>query len=175
MSNNSRSHHGDTERAMRAQKKTGLPCSTVAPSVRTDDPRRHDYNLHDIASSYGYEIMLTLILKKEGVTSRSHVKRRLFTEMDKIERAWWSPENHRFLRPAEEQVGYRQPLQRLSKNSDVRRQHGCFPSSAGIPLHGASARADACSVPYRRGRCGRRGHLRQPYPRATSDRPRITL
>lgn len=80
--------------------------------------------------------MLISILEKRGVTSRYILEMRLVTEMDKIKLAWWSPENHRFLRPAGDHTGNYQP-----------RQHGCFPPSAEKLPHAASARPDSRSVP----------------------------
>lgn len=117
----------------------------VAPGARSECAPSHNDALHDAACSYGYEVMLILILGKRGVTSRCNFRMRLFTEMNDMERAGWSPQSHRFFQLAGELAGDRLPLQGMPPN--VGRQRSCFPPLAEKLPRAASAHQYSHSTP----------------------------
>lgn len=91
--------------------------------------------------------MLILILGTRGVISRCNFRMRLFTEMNDMERTWWSPQNHRFLPPAGAHSGDYLPLQAMPLTVGMRRQGGCFQPLAEKRSHAVSAYQDSRSIP----------------------------
>lgn len=91
--------------------------------------------------------MLILILEKRGVTSRCNFRMRLFTDMDDISLAWWSPQSHRFSQPAGELAGDRLPLQGMPPTVGMKWQRSCFPPVAAKLPHAVSAHLDSRSTP----------------------------